>query len=533
MESKTSNTGIYFMFEKEKFKFLNYYEIYQYSEKILNGLKNFGLEEGEKIILQIEDQQKYICTLWACIMGRFIPVIVNAANIYTRQSEELNRLKQVCKQLPEAMMISTKDTWNRISDFVDDQPNSCVLLEDLMNINYQEKKNRENKSNEEELGILIYSSGSTGVPKGVLLTYQNICFSLEQTCEAATITIQDCLANWLPLTHVAGLIMLHFTGVRMNCNQIQIPPIIFSAYPEKYLEIISKFHVTVTILPNFALKYLTQKICITDISNFELSSLRIIWNGTEPVYYETIKRFEEKFLPFGLQKKAICTFYGMTEASCMITMQEKEEIKVYSADRDLYYNKQTISPCIVSKLIFVSSGVPAAGVEVKITDSNQNIIAENTIGDIWIKGKNIISYYYGQREKLAIDEKGFYQTGDIGFICEGQLYIVGRKKSVIILNGQNYCAEDIERVCESNQYGVKCIACGIEQDAKEELIIFVETENEQIFRNIKSYVKKQVSNAFGQRIKDIVSIEKFPYTESGKKQRHKLKLLYIQNRKKD
>lgn len=521
-ESEKSERGIYYYKNDDEYVFVSYKNIYRKANKIVGGLRKIGIHPGKKIILQLEKNEEFVYGLWACIIGGYVPVIVNFVNFYNKDSQELVRLLNVCRKFPDAAILSAGSTWSRITKLCKTIDNTCILFESIEECEYT--SDSDNSDCERDV-MLLFSSGSTGNPKGIMLKNKNLCCSLAQTYGFSGMSETDVAVNWMPLSHVAGLVVMHLTSTYACCNQVLISTNTFIEEPQTFIDAITQYKGTISMLPNFALNHLIQNKNEMNLSESDLSALKIIWTGTEPIYSETIHRFYQEYFQYGLRKSTIHTFFGMTEAACMITMQKKDEIVTeLKIDSTKYLTGHIVkSNHAANSISFISSGYPAPGVSIRIVSDDGTIAQENQTGEIRIKGDNVIDRYYNNYSDI-VDKEGFLGTGDIGFIHEGQLYVIGRKKNMIIINGQNYYAEDIESVCEKNQKNCKCIACGItnQNSQREDIVIFIEIGTNAEYESVVDEIRRKMARAIGQTIKEIVPVQKLSYTASGKKQRNKM-----------
>ena len=295
--------------------------------------------------------------------------------------------------------------------------------------------------------LLQHSSGTTGLQKPILLSHSAVLTHVKNYAEAIQLDEKDKVVNWLPLYHDMGLIAAFHLPLAFGIPSVQIDPFEWVMIPSLLLEAITKEKATITWLPNFSYNMMADKIRDDELEGISLESMRMFINCSEPVRDESHKKFYNRFKQFGLKTNSLSTCYAMAETTYAVTQTEAEtEPSVLLVDRQkISKGKIKLSSNFESSRKCVSSGKVIKGCRVKIVDENWNEIRDNSIGEIAIKSVSMFDGYRNYPEKTAeVLKDGWYFSGDYGFKYKNEYYIIGRKKDIIIVAGNNIYPEDVE-----------------------------------------------------------------------------------------
>lgn len=279
-------------------------------EAILYNLQTFGIKPGDELLFQINDEIRFVETFWACILGKIIPVPYT----YLETGKEHYKLAGVWEGLTNPYLITDKksfDTFkdNLSSEFFKKINKKTIIIE---NINYDTSNIKRQIPNENDIAFIQFSSGSTSEPKGVVVTHKNIIASINATIRAMRVTEKDIYLSWLPLTHSFGLIGTYLTPLIARCQFYIMPTKLFVTHPLLWLDRISNHKVTITASPNFGLKHVCRYVQHINKQNFDLSSLRIIIDGAEPVSAEVCEEFTNKMTNFNMKSNVVKPSYGLS-----------------------------------------------------------------------------------------------------------------------------------------------------------------------------------------------------------------------------
>ncbi len=306
----------------------------------------------------------------------------------------------------------------------------------------------------EQIAYIQYTSGSTGRQKGVRLSHRAILNFIQSYATALDIRPRDVIVNWPPLYHDLGL----FSGIVLPLT-IGVPLVLMSPFkwvhnPKALLEAIQRHGGTHCIFPNFGLNHTLRSVKDQNLKGLDLSSLRFVGLGGEPILYDSIKVFFDFFKSYGLAATAIKPGYGMAEntlAATVTKMQDKCSVDWVDV-RSLYDERRAVPAVSNQKgsIPVVSCGLPLDGADVAIVDAGRNHLPERSVGEIAIRTGFLFSGYHLNPELTAeVMDDGWYYTGDIGYLAKGHLYVCGRKKDLIIKGGQNIHPEDLENIANT------------------------------------------------------------------------------------
>jgi fatty-acyl-CoA synthase len=295
--------------------------------------------------------------------------------------------------------------------------------------------------------LLQHSSGTTGLQKPVLLSHNAVLEHVKRYAEAISLTSSDKIVSWLPLYHDMGLIAAFHLPLIFGIPSIQIDPFQWVVAPSLLLEAITQERATVTWLPNFAFNMMAFKVRDEELREVDLSSLRLIVNCSEPVRSESHENFLKRFQPCGLRPTALSACYAMAETTFAVTQTPIGLSPTVVAVDRTSLSRGKVEPVTdgVPARICVSSGKPIEGCEVRIVDENRLDVAPGCVGEIAITSATMFDGYRNYPEKTAeVLCDGWYFSGDYGFQSDGELFVIGRKKDIIIVAGNNIYPEDVE-----------------------------------------------------------------------------------------
>ncbi|KAB8320629.1 fatty acyl-AMP ligase [Tolypothrix campylonemoides VB511288] len=339
------------------------------------------------------------------------------------------------------------------------------------------------------IAFLQFTSGSTSLPKGVMITHSNCLNNLEMIVTMSQANSDSTSVSWLPHYHDLGLVahLLHSLYSGGHC--VLLAPATFASQPIQWLRAITKYRAAYTGAPNFAYQLCVDKIQPSEQQTLDLSSLRMAINAAEPIIPQTIWDFCEKFADNGFKPHMFLPAYGMAEATVYISSGYVEQDPVFKAVDWVTLGKHNIAQEATDSTkekVFVGCGHPWLDQKIYIVDPDKNcVLPPNHVGEIWTTGSNVMAGYYNNPEataktlvSLLNDDRTYLRTGDLGFVDDkGELYITGRIKDMIIVNGVNYYPQDIENCVEQAHPDIRsgCIAAfGVLGKAGEELVIFAE-----------------------------------------------------------
>ena len=532
-----SEKGIVFIEDRQDIK-MTYGEVYEKALILLGGLQALSLKPGCVMIFQFSNNLDFIISFWACVLGGYIPIPLRMGNT----KRDLAKVSSVYGTLEEPHILTCQRDAKRLQKEMEgykqplpDLAAGMILMESACNSGV---KGQVHDAKEQDIALIQFSSGSTGDPKGVVLTHKNLITDISDMTAALKVEQNNQgFLNWQTLAHVMGLVVLHLNAVYGDCNSYMMVPELFIRNPAFWLKKITEYRPNFIGTPNFSIQYILRALNSRKLNDIDLSSVKALLNGSEPISVAVCDEFTEKMRTYGLADTAIYPIYGLTESSSIVSFHEigKRYRPVY-IDRRLINIGQRVRPispdddCAVA---FMEAGYPMTHCSVRITDDQGNRIVEGIIGHIEISGDNVTSGYY-QRPDMkneTFTADGWLKTGDLGFFNNGALVITGRKKDVIFVNGNSYFPHDIENLCSGlEKEDSNIVVCGAfnQKLQKEEILCFVEYAGGlQSFIPMADRLASHIVDNAGVGVAQIIPVDEIQRTVSGKVQRYQLKEAYV------
>jgi acyl-CoA synthetase (AMP-forming)/AMP-acid ligase II/thioesterase domain-containing protein/acyl carrier protein/NADP-dependent 3-hydroxy acid dehydrogenase YdfG len=494
----------------------SYDQLKQEAEQILAGLRHLGLQPQDKVLFQLDRGEDFLPAFWGCILGGFIPVPLSGAASNQEKNSTARKLEQAWNLLNCPIVLTSEDRSEDIcaegQRFGQDSFRA-IFIEQLR---LQEPDLNWHESQPEDIAFLLLTSGSTGVPKAVKQSHQSVIALISGFVAMHDYSIQDISVNWMPLDHVGGIVMCHLRDICLGCQQIQASIDYILQKPLRWLDLIDEYKATFTWAPNFAYELINNLVPEVPHKHWNLSSMRFMLTGGEAVSAKTSRTCLKTLAPFGLPSSAIHPAWGMSETCSGVIFSDNFNLET-TQDSDR----------------FVEVGLPMPGFAMRVTDAQNQIVAEQTIGNLEVNGPTVTSGYY-QNEAVTKDsftEDGWFKTGDLAVIKNGRLTISGRSKDIIIINGLNFYSHEIEKIVQENpliesSFTAACAIC-LPRESSEKLAVFFHPRKEGLkdLSLLIDEVKQSISSKTGINPHFLLPVEKkdIPKTSIGKIQRSQLK----------
>ena len=529
-QQASSDRTITYIEAADKEVTITYADLYERALKKLHALQQRGLTPGDECIIFLRSNEDFIDIYWACILGGIIPVPI-AVGI---SDEHRAKLFKIFEKLDRPHLYTTQDNVERLQQYAKDNNLSdtyktikekTLLVTEIVS----SEKGEIHQAAPDDLAFIQFSSGSTSDPKGVMLTHKNIMTNLNAIGEGGLYTDTDTSFSWMPLTHDMGLIGFHLNMIAYRMNQCLMATDLFSRRPLLWMQKVSEKKATVLCSPNFGYKHFLKALSKKPLENIDLSCVRLIYNGAEPISIDLCDSFLNTMKDYGLKRETMFTVYGMAEATLAVSFPVAgEEYRAVHVDRhnlNVAGKIKFIDVTNQDALSFAIVGKPVLDCKVRIADK-ENVFADEMVGSIQISGPNVTQGYYKNEEAnhATITSDGWLDTGDLGFIYKDELIITGRAKDIIFANGLNYYPHDLEDLLlniENLELG-KVVVYGVwnEKLQRDELIVFI------LYRaDIKDFITlaKQAAGVIneqsGLEIDHVIPVKRIPKTTSGKVQR--------------
>lgn len=541
-------------------EFLSFENLLKRSLSIAHSLQEKGIKQNDYAILMYAPGIEFIAALLAVQIIGAIPVPT-----YPPFSKS-----------GFLRLLSIKNTLNVKNTLVDDQVNDLLFSQSILNnqmtrlfmkmlkkdvpftsedfdhisnlnvINTENIFTKEIKLSDlttlvHEIGLIQFTSGSISEPKGVVLTFQNLISNIKAIQVRMQINKNSRIFAWVPQYHDMGLVAGILTSLYTGCNLYIMSPFDFIRKPSLWIKALDKFRITHTGGPNFSYELCLKKVNSEEIKDIDLSCAQVLINGAEPVKHSTMRNFIDKFSQYGLKATSLVPAYGLAEASLLVTSNNAHDpLSLFIDKTSLTSNLLKISNA-VDAVPLVNNGKPIDDHEIIIfDDEKKDLCADLEIGEILISGNSVTSGYINSSEPSflmkkdnQLNEKVYLRTGDLGFLYQGNLYVTGRKKDLIIYRGKNYYPQDIEHIAETCSSNIRkgCSAAFLDENT-EDIILVAEIchpKNDPSFNEqICEHIKANISASLDIVVKKIILI--FPSsiakTTSGKIQRSKIKKQY-------
>jgi acyl-CoA synthetase (AMP-forming)/AMP-acid ligase II len=519
---------------------LPYGEVFARALGILHHLQAMGARRGDKLIIVLNSNEQFLDAFWAAICGGIIPVPLSVG----LNDEHRHKVLRVARTLGAPLLYTDSKTLQRLEALSAQVGESglfaslkarCFLVESVTNISRAGKLYRPIAG---DLAMIQFSSGSTSEPKGVMLTHGNLMANSAAVTAVSKLCETDVSLSWMPLTHDMGLIGFY---LMMFANRVQInlmPTDLFVRRPLLWMQIASRKHVTITCSPNFGYRHFLKVLGGRRLEGTDLSSVRLIFNGAEPISVQLCNEFMNALEHTGLNRRAMYPVYGLAEASLAVTLPAiNSGYRWIRANRHQLGVGRTIelNPADTRdslELVCVGSAVPTT--EVRIADDLRTALPDGSVGHILMRGKSVTQGYIGDPAATtdALDTAGWLDTGDLGVVHEGEFYITGRAKEIIVINGQNYYPYDLENIARRAP-GLdlgKVVVAGVRKPGaqSEELVVFVLHRGAMAeFVSTAKAVGRLVNEHTGLEVARVIPVKRIPKTTSGKVQRHVLEQAHI------
>ncbi len=394
----------------------------------------------------------------------------------------------------------------------------------------------------EDIVLLQHSSGTTGLQKGVALSHQAVFNQLASYAAALQLTVDDVVVSWLPLYHDMGLIAGFLLPILEGIPLVLMSPFDWVRAPYRLMQAVSKYRGTLSWLPNFAYNFCAQKVRDRDLEGVDLSSWRAISNCSEPMVWRSHQMFLERFRPFGLRPAALATCYAMAENVFAVTQGGIDgPVTVDEVDQRSYLVERIARPAVDDQPVIkmLSCGRPITKTRVRVLDEKHQELPERQVGEIALRSDCMLSEYYRRPDATGkAFHRGWYLTGDLGYMAEGEVYVTGRKKDLIIVGGKNIYPQDLESLA-SEVEGIhpgRVAAFGVfnEDAGTEDVVIVAELEDEDADRDkLADEVRQRVTRGSDIALRTVQLVPRgwLLKTSSGKVARSANREKYLSERK--
>ncbi|QWU15602.1 amino acid adenylation domain-containing protein [Paenibacillus sophorae] len=517
--------------------FLSYPDLVRRAKHILGGLQALEFKPGSRVILQVDNLAGHFAAFWACVMGGIIPATVAIPPSYQKENGVVAKIYHTWKLLEKPLILTTdrfKSSLEQMTELYSMDGLEVLTIEAL------EQDQAEGAVHNVQPGDLAFfqlTSGSTGAPKCIQEVHEKIIRHINAGKQCNGYEADDVSLNWLQLDHVVPILTCHLKDVYLGCSQIHVRTDYVLSDPLHWLDLIETYRVTHSWSPNFGFKIVSEALKESSDKHWDLSSLKYLMNAGEQVTLPVIKEFLNATRVFGVAEQIMQPAFGMAEVcTCMTFCNDfsRDVHAVHVLKSSLHgHIELTDESQSDDALTFVSSGRTVRGVEIRIVDGQNELLPESVIGRFQIRGGVVTPGYLNNAEanNESFVEDGWFNTGDLGFILNGELFITGREKELIIIYGANFYCHEIEEIAGQVEGVLPTFiaASGVQDlsNGTETLAIFfvADTEDFTLQIQIAQAIRANVSSKLGIAPGIVVPLEEttFLKTTSGKIQRDVMK----------
>lgn len=511
---------------------LTYAELDRRARTIAAELQRRGAR-GERVLLVLEPGLDYVAALFGCFYAGAVAVPVYPPDPF-RIARTMPRLQAIFRGAECGFLLSTDELLGGPSSALRRTcPRGAIDIRTVPPDALDDWRPAEARG--DHLALLQYTSGTTGEPRGVAITFDNLQYNLR--CMEQLLDVPDAVAmHWLPPYHDLGLVGGVFLPLFAGRRVVLMSPLHFMQRPARWLEAISRHGATSSAAPNFGYELCLRKISEAECEGLDLSRWQVAVSGAEQVRSETLDRFCERFAPFGFRREAFVPAYGMAETTLMVSISR---LHVPPVERD--YAAGALADSRVaprngkpeSMRRLIGCGPPGPEIDLRIVSPATREVVDG-VGEVWVRGPGVASGYWRSPEataeafaaELANGEGGFLRTGDLGFVDQGELFIVGRRKETLILGGRNYFPQDIELAIQAQHPAFKAdggAVTAVEADSQERVVVFQEVQRpkrhdlDELVRLIRTMVAEETLQEPYAVV--LLPVGELPKTSSGKTRR--------------
>ncbi|WP_230859620.1 non-ribosomal peptide synthetase/type I polyketide synthase [Actinoplanes aureus] len=480
-------------------RFTSYAGLYADALRVAGGLRAAGLRKGDPMLLVAEDSAEFLPLFWGAVVAGVVPVPL------PDEPARLAAVRRVLGQLPRLSLAEL--------------PEAAPLA-------------APEPVGPDDLALLQFSSGSTGTPKGVELTHGNLAANVEQAARASAAGPDDVVVTWMPYFHDMGLIGTHLTPLHLRCAQVRISPLTFAKRPETWLRVAARHRATILSAANFALAMTVRRVPDAVLDGLDLSSVRLVMVGAEPISPAVWRAFAGKLSRARLDPGALQPVYGLAEATVAVScppmgeLARPHRLSRAALARGVAVDAGPDAPAVE----LMDVGHPVPDCEIRVTDDSGVPLEDGLVGHIQVRGPNVTrGYHRDPAATAAALVDGWLRTGDLGFLRAGRLCVTGRHKDVLFVHGRTFHAADLEEVAAATPGlgtgPVAVVGATGAESGRERVVVFLAAPAVRADPSVAGRVRGRVAEALGYDGVEVQVVPSgaFQRTTSGKLRRQPLR----------
>ncbi len=538
--SRRARRAITYLEGENQRRVVGFGELQERALGLLHHLQRLGAKRGDKLILLLQNNEAFIDAFWAGILGGIVPVPV-AVGI---SDEHRRKLLRIAARLGAPFLFAERKAFERIAAFASETGDAAAAERLRSHALFAEELSDYSRPGEpctagpNDIAFIQFSSGSTSEPKGVVLTHGNLVANWRGAATAANFTSDDVSLSWMPLTHDMGLIGMHLFMLGSQIETYLMPTDLFVRRPMLWLQFASQVGATIISSPNFGYRHYLKVLGDRSVQGLDLSRVRLIFNGAEPISVPLAHEFLDRLAPAKLARNAMYPVYGLAEASLAVSFPEPgaplRSVRLDRHQLTVGAPVRHVDPGDTDAVELMAVGRVIPHCELRIAGDDDAPLGAGHVGHIQIRGANVTRGYFENPPANAAlhTADGWVRTGDLGVVEDGQLYVTGRAKEIIFVNGQNYYPHDLEAVAiraEGMDLG-KVVVAGVNrpETQTDDLVVFVlHRADVADFLPVANEIARLLSEHTGLEVAELVPVRRIPKTTSGKIQRHLLEEEYL------
>jgi len=531
-----------YLAENEKAQEITYQELYDGARTIAVGLQETRHMPGDRVAIMLPTSREYLFVFYGILMAGGVPVPIYPPARPSQLEDHLRRHVKILNNAGVSHLITVTEA-KLLSLLLKSQVSSLLTIAtptELMHYNNSYFSSPSIKP--DDIAFLQYTSGSTGNPKGVVLTHRHLLANIRSMGEAVKVNSNDRFVSWLPLYHDMGLIGAWLSSLYFSCTLVLMSPLTFLVRPQRWLWAIHTYKATLSAAPHFAYELCLNKVQDSDIEGLDLSTWRMAFNGAEQVSPRTIKKFVKHFSQYGFQWQNMSPVYGLAECTVGLAFPPPERGPIIDQiERENFVINGIATPikeAKENKLEFVACGQPLNGYEIRIVDTEGRELPERHEGKLQFCGPSTTTgYYHNPQQSQHLFDGKWLNSGDLAYMSGGDVYITSRTKDIIIRAGRNIYPYEVEEMV-ANIKGIRkgCVAVFSsidKQSASERVIILAETieTSDEVKKELQLKISAVVSDLMGVAADEVLLVPPHTVlkTSSGKIRRAACRQQYEQD----
>jgi acyl-CoA synthetase (AMP-forming)/AMP-acid ligase II len=475
-QSQPDALALAFMGEDGRTHHLSRAQFWQAAVTAAHAWQKHNVQSDDLVILVMQHSQELLTAFWGAMLIGAIPSIFPFLTEKLDPDIYMERVHALVVQAQARAVITFPDFKASLANLLADVDCQVLGSDELFDVGNRgphpspPPKGREQESAKvvDKIAFLQHSSGTTGLQKGVALPHRAVLNQIDSYSQAIGLNQEDAIVSWLPLYHDMGLIAGFILPVVAGVPLVLMSPFDWVRDPKRLLWAMHDYHGTLCWLPNFAYNHMAKSIRKRDLEGLDLRHWRLAINCSEPVRHDSHQVFYQRFAPYGFRESALATCYAMAENTFAVTQSEPDRpLTIQWIDLPKLQSEQVANPIPAAEpqaVSIASCGRPINGTEIAIINESGEQLPDCHVGEIILRGSAMLSGYY-RRPDLTVQaiRDGWYYTGDMGYLSQGELYVTGRKKELIIVAGKNVYPQDLEAIANNipGIYPGRAVAFGV------------------------------------------------------------------------